>query len=680
MDTRTKCNLQPSPFPLLSNAKEDLALPSSSELPSSFGNSNGFGNNNRGGMRFSGGPKTCHKCNEEGHVSRDCPTGGGGGRGSSACYKCNEEGHMARDCPTGGTGGGGGGGSTACFKCKEEGHFSRDCPSASNGGGGGSRTCHKCNEEGHIARDCPSGGGSGGGSGCRKKLVSAHFYISNQGCHSFKNGRKNNKGSKLCKLYRSINENFVNLALLYIFSEKCDFAGYENMSKKVTSNDPVPDKVETFADVGLRELLLENISRAGYTRPTPIQKTALPILMSGRDVMGCAQTGSGKTAAFLLPILQFVMENNCESHAFDETAHPTAVIVAPTRELGIQIHQEAKKFAIGSIVKCVLLYGGTSTLHQAKNLQNGCHVLVATPGRLLDFVEKGKVKFDALHFVVMDEADRMLDMGFRGDMEKMINHPTMPARGERKTLMFSATFSREVQELALRYLQNYVFIVVGMVGAANTDVHQTVIEVEGCKKRQTLVNHIQDILKMSEDEKILVFVERKKIADFLASFLCTNNKLRVTSIHGDRFQSQREEALATFRSGLYNILIATAVAARGLDIRGIGYVINYDLPKEIDEYVHRIGRTGRVGNLGRAISFFDDSSDGPIAKDLVKILSDPQDVPTHVMTPQKSAFTPVYHTATFQCYDIKKIVMSDGFTGGDVGGPAPAAADDEDWD
>lgn len=589
----------------------------------SFGGS-GFGGDN-GGRKFGGGPKTCHKCKQEGHISRDCPSGDGGGGGSRACYKCKEEGHISRDCPTGG-GGGGDGGNKACRKCGEEGHFARECTKA--------------------PEDCKDGDGK----------ERPPIYVPQELDDD--------------KLFD------------YGISSGINFDAYDNIPVKVTSNDPVPEKVQTFAEAGLRELLLENINKAGYKRPTPIQKTALPILMAGHDVMGCAQTGSGKTAAFLLPILNFVLENNCESHAFDETAHPTAVIVAPTRELAIQIHQEAKKFAIGSIIKCMILYGGTSTAHQANRLQQGCHILVATPGRLMDFMERGKVKFDALHFLVMDEADRMLDMGFRSDMEKMINHPSMPARGERKTLMFSATFSREIQELALRYLHNYVYIVIGMVGAANTDVHQTVLEVEGCHKRQTLVNHISDILKISEDEKILVFVERKKIADFLASFLCTNEKLRVTSIHGDRFQSQREEALATFRSGLYNILIATAVAARGLDIRGVGYVINYDLPKEVDEYVHRIGRTGRVGNLGRAISFFDAASDGPIAKDLVKILSDAnQVVPEWLMTAaHQSGFAQTYHGGgSMASADIRKGV-SDGFTGGDVGGPAPQGDDDEEWD
>jgi len=613
--------------------EEDAAT----DLPTSFGGNNFDNNQSR---RFGGGPKTCHKCKEEGHISRDCPSAASGG--------------------------GGGGGSKSCFKCHEEGHFSRECPQAGGEGGSDDRTCRKCNETGHIQRDCPTGGGSG----CYKCGEEGHM------ARDCTNEAKDSDGKERPPIY--VPEELDDSKLFdFGISSGINFDAHDNIPVKVTSNDPVPDKVESFAALGLRELLQQNIAKAGYTRPTPIQKTALPILMAGHDVMGCAQTGSGKTAAFLLPILQFILENNCESFAFDEKAQPTAVIVAPTRELAIQIHQEAKKFSMGSIVKAHLLYGGTSTSHQASRLQTGCHILVATPGRLIDFMEKGKVSFDSLHFLVLDEADRMLDMGFRTDMDKMVDHKSMPARGERKTLMFSATFSKEIQELALKYLHNYTYIVVGMVGAANTDVHQTILQVEGCKKRQTLVNHIADILKMSEDEKILVFVERKKIADFLASFLCTNEKLRVTSIHGDRYQSQREEALATFRSGLYNILIATAVAARGLDIRGIGYVINYDLPKEVDEYVHRIGRTGRVGNLGRAISFFDEEKDAPIAKDLVKILNDAgQVVDEWLMTAaHSSGYAQTFTSGGFASADIRQGVMQ----GGDIGGPTPPVDDDEDW-
>ncbi|KAF2356812.1 DEAD/DEAH box helicase domain [Trinorchestia longiramus] len=420
-----------------------------------------------------------------------------------------------------------------------------------------------------------------------------------------------------------------------------NFDAYESIPVSVSGSGEVPLPLGNFEESGLRELLIDNIRKAGYTRPTPIQRHCIPTIMAGRDLMGCAQTGSGKTAAFLLPILHSILASGGGGGSgMTSVAEPNALVVAPTRELAIQIHNEARKFALNSILRTVVCYGGASVGSQYRQLQNGCSVLVATPGRLIDFLDRGRLSFAHVTHVVLDEADRMLDMGFVGDVEKIMNHSSMPSLCDRQTLLFSATFPEEVrplllaitssnkiQSLAAKYLNDYVFYVVGVVGAANTDVHQEVLNVPRFQKRELLVSQLSEILSANAKSKILVFVETKRTADFLASYLSTQ-QLNSTSIHGDRFQSQREEALHQFKSGLRSILVATAVAARGLDIRGVTHVINYDLPKEVDEYVHRIGRTGRVGNKGQAISFYDDEQDGPIAKNLVKILSDAeQEVP-----------------------------------------------------
>ena len=281
--------------------------------------------------------------------------------------------------------------------------------------------------------------------------------------------------------------------------------------------------------------------------------------------------------------------------------NPSAVIVAPTRELAIQIKDEARKFAFGSMVRAVVAYGGTSTGFQMRQLFSGCHVLIATPGRLMDFVEKGKVTFQNVKYLVLDEADRMLDMGFMPKVREIVSAASMPAKGERQTLMFSATFPNEVQTLAAEFLaDNYLFLSIGMVGCASQDVEQTILAVEKFKKRDKLT----EILKEAGTDRTLVFVETKRNADFIATYL-SDQGFPTTSIHGDRLQREREQALADFKLGRMPVLVATAVAARGLDIKGVKHVINYDLPNQIDEYVHRIGRTGRVGNVGRATSFFD---------------------------------------------------------------------------
>lgn len=250
--------------------------------------------------------------------------------------------------------------------------------------------------------------------------------------------------------------------------------------------------------MGLRQLLRDNVDKSGYKKPTPIQKYAIPIIMNKRDLMACAQTGSGKTAAFLLPILHNILEDECDPHTGDAPQKPQAVIVAPTRELALQIKEEARKFALQSVAKAVVAYGGTSTGYQLAQLFKGCNVLIATPGRLMDFVEKGKVSFEDVRYLVLDEADRMLDMvisqifeselkslfkihfilqGFLPEMQRIVSHSTMPPKEKRQTLMFSATFAETVQHLALDFLNDYLFLAVGIVGGASSDVEQTFLKV-----------------------------------------------------------------------------------------------------------------------------------------------------------------------------------------------------------
>lgn len=264
---------------------------------------------------------------------------------------------------------------------------------------------------------------------------------------------------------------------------------------------------------------------------------------------------------------------------------PQCLIMAPTRELAIQIRDEAMKFASGSYVKVCLVYGGAASRYQNENVTQGCHILVATPGRLTDFLNKGVITFEDLKFLVLDEADRMLDMGFRDTIDQVMNHHTLDK--EKVTmLMFSATFPDEIQRLAGKYLRNYLFLTIGIVGGASADVEQEFIEVTRREKKKTLMDILNQYCANKEEDRILVFCETKKTADFLASYL-SETMLSSTSIHGDRLQREREEALRDFRSGKRKVLVATAVAARGLDIKGVTHVINYDIPKEIDEYIHR---------------------------------------------------------------------------------------------
>ncbi|CAG7731132.1 unnamed protein product [Allacma fusca] len=439
-----------------------------------------------------------------------------------------------------------------------------------------------------------------------------------------------------------------------------NFDAYESIPVSISENRKC-DSVETFEQLGLRPLVLDNVKKVGYKRPTPIQKHASPVIISKQDLMACAQTGSGKTAAFLLPIINTLLAEDLPA-GDDLPARPYVLILAPTRELALQIDREAHMYSSGSILKSICCYGGTALFYQKNQLRRGCHILVATPGRLKQFITEKHVDLSNLKYFVLDEADRMLDMGFMSDIKEIVK--TMPPKGERISAMFSATFPRDIQTAAAEFLNDYVFVVIGIVGGACADVEQVFYQVERREKRAKVLEILGDL---KDNDKVLIFCNAKKGADFLAGTLSTNN-ISSTSIHGDRLQSQRETALREFVKGQRKVLVATAVAARGLDIPKVTMVINYDLPKEIEEYVHRIGRTGRVGHTGKAISFYEDE-DAPLTAALVKILTDcKQTVPDFLGSSSSGGGL----VGAFGAVDNRQAISN--------GAPAAVNDEDEAWD
>ncbi|GJJ78006.1 hypothetical protein EMPS_10365 [Entomortierella parvispora] len=348
--------------------------------------------------------------------------------------------------------------------------------------------------------------------------------------------------------------------------------------------------------------------------------------------MACAQTGSGKTAAFLVPIISTLLTKikNGRVKPIRQVpggkpfkASPLALILLPTRELAIQIFDEARRFTYKTNLRPAVVYGGADVRAQVQKMSGGCDILVATAGRLKDMIQRGHVSLSHVRHLVLDEADRMLDMGFGPDIREIVNKSSMPQDEGRQTLMFSATFPREVQILAKDFLKvDYVRLRIGRIGGTTKSIKQRILYVQDPDKRDTLV----DILMSQSPTRTLIFMETKRAADSLDDYLF-NLKFPTVSIHGDRDQHERESALKAFRDGRSPILIATAVASRGLDIKDVNHVINYELPKDIDDYIHRIGRTARAGNQGLATSFYNDRNE-LIAPQLTKILQEcSQEVP-----------------------------------------------------
>ena len=344
-----------------------------------------------------------------------------------------------------------------------------------------------------------------------------------------------------------------------------NFANYDDIPVEASGHD-VPEPVLQFTNPPLDDHLLSNIKLASYKTPTPVQKYSIPIVMGGRDLMACAQTGSGKTGGFLFPILSqayihgpsAVAQPNGGGMGYrSRKALPTSLILAPTRELVSQIYDEARKFAYRSWVRPCVVYGGADIGTQLRSMERGCDLLVATPGRLADMIERGRISLANIKYLVLDEADRMLDMGFEPQIRRIVEGEDMPGVQGRQTLMFSATFPREIQMLARDFLKDYVFLSVGRVGSTSENITQKVEYVEDVDKRSVLL----DILHTHGAGLTLIFVETKRMADSLSDFLINQN-FPATSIHGDRTQRERERALEMFRNGRCPILVATAVAAR----------------------------------------------------------------------------------------------------------------------
>lgn len=347
-----------------------------------------------------------------------------------------------------------------------------------------------------------------------------------------------------------------------------------------------------FDELGLAPEILRAIADEGYTHPTPIQAQAIPIVLSGKDLMGGAQTGTGKTAAFTLPLLQRILP--LASSSPSPARHPVRVLMlAPTRELAIQVHESVKTYSKYVPIRSLCAYGGVDIKPQIEEIRTGIEVLVATPGRLLDLVEQKCLNFSNVQALVLDEADRMLDMGFVPDVTRIIN--LLPK--QRQSLLFSATFSDEIKKLADRMLQSPVLIEVAKRNTVSETITHRVHPVASDAKRALLVK----LLRSSEFSQVLVFTRTKIETNKLAREL-QRAGIAADSIHGDKSQLDRLKALEAFKDGSTLVLVATDVAARGLDIDELPHVINFELPHTPEDYIHRIGRTGRAGKSGTAIS------------------------------------------------------------------------------
>ena len=367
-----------------------------------------------------------------------------------------------------------------------------------------------------------------------------------------------------------------------------------------------------FSELAVHPHLLKSLTELDYKNPTPIQLQSIPIILKGHDLIGAAQTGTGKTAAFALPILQMLYERK----AWSPAKKPRALIVSPTRELALQIHESFKSYGKYMQLKSTVIFGGVSQNQQIRDIAAGSEILIATPGRLLDLISQRKVALDQIEMFVLDEADRMLDMGFLPDVKRIIN--LLPKK--RQNLFFSATMPTAIKQLADSFLVSPLMVKADPVSSSAGTILQKILYVDRANKKSLLL----DLLKSKELDKVIIFTRTKHGANKLAEVL-QKNRIETSAIHGNKSQNARVAALESLRSGRMRVLVATDIVARGIDIDQITHVINFDIPNEAESYVHRIGRTGRAGMSGVALSLCD-GEERSFVRGIEKLISKPLEI------------------------------------------------------
>jgi len=380
-----------------------------------------------------------------------------------------------------------------------------------------------------------------------------------------------------------------------------------------------PPATITFADFGLDPLIQKAVAEQGYNTPTPIQAQSIPHVLAGSDLMGAAQTGTGKTAAFVLPIIQKILRH--ASNSASPARHPIrALVLTPTRELAVQVAENAANYSKHTDLRAAVVYGGVDMKEQVAILRNGIEILIATPGRLLDHIGSKVANLSQVEILVLDEADRMLDMGFLPDLQRIIN--LIPA--QRQTLLFSATFSTEIKKLAQSYLRTPVTVEVARQNAAADTVKQVIHMVLSSDKQRAIVKVLENRTRQGLSRQCIIFTNSRLGCAKLARAL-ERDGIKAGAIHGDKSQGERTLTLDAFKSGVIEVLVATDVAARGLDIPDMPCVINHELPYNAEDFIHRIGRTGRAGSTGDAIALVD-ASEKRLLDDIEKLMKRKLDI------------------------------------------------------
>ncbi|EPX71090.1 ATP-dependent RNA helicase Dbp2 [Schizosaccharomyces octosporus yFS286] len=464
---------------------------------------------------------------------------------------------------------------------------------------GGNRGSYRGGGGRYNSRGSYGGGRDGSSYGGRKN----DFYESEAGANLEKKDWTNETLTPFQKDFYKEHEDVSNRS-------DAEVDAYRKEKEIVVHGLNVPKPVTNFDEACFPNYVLKEVKQLGFEAPTAIQQQAWPMAMSGRDMVGISATGSGKTLTYCLPAIVHI---NAQPLLAPGDG-PIVLVLAPTRELAVQIQTECTKFGRSSRIRNTCVYGGVPRGPQIRDLIRGVEICIATPGRLLDMLDANKTNLRRVTYLVLDEADRMLDMGFEPQIRKIVDQ----IRPDRQTLMFSATWPKEVQRLARDYLNDYIQCTVGSLDlSASHNIKQVIQVVDNSEKSARLGRDIEEILK-DRVNKVLIFTGTKRVADDITRFL-RQDGWPALAIHGDKAQDERDWVLGEFRSGKSPVMVATDVASRGIDVKGITHVVNYDFPGNTEDYVHRIGRTGRAGAKGTAITYFT-SDNSKQARELVGIL------------------------------------------------------------